>query len=76
MSNWASFLSTGMPADSSERTKHIGLLVNSYCLIAFLFALVLAAAPSWPLAFGVAFVCAVLAYVAYLVLACTPRGSG
>jgi hypothetical protein len=69
VSNFLSYVFTGLPADASERAKRAHMFL-SYALIAVLvMVLVLATVPSWPLAFGVAIVCTALGYIAKLVLA-------
>jgi 1,4-dihydroxy-2-naphthoate octaprenyltransferase len=68
MSNLLSYLFTGMPADSSERSKRASLVLGYACVVVLILVMVLATSPSWPLAVGIVSACAALAYVAQLVI--------
>jgi len=68
MNNLLSYLFTGVSADSSERSKHIGIFLPYGCIAVMVMVMVLATVPSWPLAVGVVAGCGVVGYIAYLVV--------
>jgi small-conductance mechanosensitive channel len=68
MSDFLSYLFTGLPADASEQSKRARLFITYACITVMVMVMVLATVPSWPLAVGVAAGCGALGYVARLVL--------
>ena len=69
MSNFLSYVFTGLPADASEQSKRTHMFLSYALAVVIIMVLLLATVPSWPLAFGVAAACAALSYVAKLVIA-------
>lgn len=65
MSNFLSYLFTGLPASASDQARRASNFLSYACIVVLCGILVLAAAPSWPLAFGVA--------AGFLVLGCIAR---
>jgi len=63
-----SYLTTGVPADSSDRTKQVSLAITSTAGAVLGLAALLAFFPSWPLAIGAVTGCAALGYVVRLAL--------
>jgi hypothetical protein len=68
MSNFLSYLFTGLPANASEHSRRANTFLGYACLIALCMVMVLAIVPSWPVAIGVVAGFVVLGYVARLVL--------
>jgi hypothetical protein len=66
MSDFLPYLFTGLPADASEQSRRARTFISYACVAVMV--MVLATAPSWPLAIGVAAGCTALGYIARLVL--------
>jgi nitrate reductase NapE component len=68
MSNFLSYLFTGLPAASSERAKQTHQFL-SYALITIMVMLMLlATVPSWPLSIGMVAGFAAICYMAHLIV--------
>ena len=76
MSNFLSYIFTGLPTDSSERSKNVNVFIGYASLVVLLMVMVLAMLPSWPLAVGVAAGCGVIAYIARRLLAHSSHEGG
>ena len=68
MSEFLSYLFTGLPAGASEQSKRARMFIGYGCVSIMVMIMLLATVPSWPLAVGVAAGCAALGYMARLIL--------
>jgi multidrug efflux pump subunit AcrB len=68
MNNLLSYLFTGVSADSSERSKHISIFLGYACVAVMVMVMVLATVPGWPLAIGVVVGCALVGFIAHLII--------
>jgi hypothetical protein len=68
MSNFLSYVFTGLPADATEANRRAHSFVVYACVALMVFIVILATSPGWPLATGVVAACLCLAYIARLVL--------
>lgn len=68
MSDFLSYLFTGLPASASDQSRRANSFLGYACVIVLCMVMVLATVPSWPLAIGVLAGFAVLGYIARLVL--------
>jgi len=71
MSQLMSYLFTGLPADSTDRTRSLSMVVLAVMVMVALLAFV----PSWPLTVGVAAGCALLGYIVHRLFAGSPGSS-
>jgi len=68
MSNFLSYLFTGLPANASDQSRRSNTFLGYAFVIVLCTLMVLATVPSWPLAIGVVAGFLVLGYIARLVL--------
>jgi hypothetical protein len=68
MSNFLSYLFTGLPASASDQSRRANTFLGYASVIVLCTVMVLATVPSWPLAIGVVAGFVVLGYIAHLVL--------